>query len=196
MEPASLIGLVLVLVGTFVGSTLKGVGIGAYFGVPAAFLIVVVASIGASMMSNAMADVKNMPKAFMKAFKPGDTGDPSASIDTIVQFAERARREGLLAGQRQLGAVGQGEDDRHRSRADVARRGDRADVDDVEGVERVGPTDRVGEGEPVQVVLGEHQSLGLFAERHVADVLHGHRSGLSRITMRVSALASCVPAGS
>ncbi|QGG94650.1 motility protein A [Actinomarinicola tropica] len=97
MEPASLIGLVLVLVGTFIGSTLKGVGIGAYFGVPAAFLIVVVASIGATMMSNAMADVKNMPKAFMKAFKPGDTGDPSASIDTIVEFAERARREGLLA---------------------------------------------------------------------------------------------------
>ncbi|MBK5224878.1 MAG: flagellar motor protein [Acidimicrobiia bacterium] len=97
MEPASLIGLVLVLVGVFVGSSMKGVSIGAYFGVPAALLIVIVASLGATIMSNAMADVKNMPKAFLKAFKPGDTGDPSASIDRIVEFAERARREGLLA---------------------------------------------------------------------------------------------------
>jgi chemotaxis protein MotA len=97
MEPASLIGLVLILVGVFVGSLLKGVSPAAYFGVPAALLIVIVASLGAAMLSNAMADVKNMGKAMLKAFKPGDIGDPSASIDTIVSFAERARREGLLA---------------------------------------------------------------------------------------------------
>jgi chemotaxis protein MotA len=97
MEPASLIGLLLILFGVFVGSVLKGVSPAAYFGVPAALLIVIVASIGAAMLSNAMADVKNMGKALLKAFKPGDTGDPSSSIDTIVQFAERARREGLLA---------------------------------------------------------------------------------------------------
>jgi chemotaxis protein MotA len=97
MEPASLIGLALVLVGVFVGSLLKGVSPAAYFGVPAAMLIVIVASLGAAMMSNSMADVKNMGKALLKAFRPGDIGDPSASIDTIVSFAERARREGLLA---------------------------------------------------------------------------------------------------
>ncbi|MFA5566296.1 MAG: flagellar motor protein [Acidimicrobiia bacterium] len=105
MEPASLIGLVLVLIGVFVGSTMKGVSIGAFFGVPAAFLIVIVASLGAAMMSNTMVDMKNMGKAFMKAFKPGDTGDPSASIDQIVEFAERARREGLLALEDQLDQV-------------------------------------------------------------------------------------------
>ena len=93
MEPASLIGLMLILVGVFVGSVMKGVSPVAYFAVPASLLIVIVASLGAAMMSNAMGDVKNMGKAFMKAFKPGDTGDPSESIDTIVQFAERARRE-------------------------------------------------------------------------------------------------------
>lgn len=105
MEPASLIGLGLVLIGTFVGSTMKGVGVGAYFGVPAALLIVVVASIGATMMSNSMADVKNMGKAFLKAFKPGDLGDPGSSIDRIVEFAERARREGLLALEDQIDKV-------------------------------------------------------------------------------------------
>lgn len=97
MEPASLIGFVLVMVGIFVGSFMKGVSPAAFFGVPAALLIVLVASFGAAMMSNSMPDVKNMGKAFLKAFKPGAQGDPSESIDTIVSFAERARREGLLA---------------------------------------------------------------------------------------------------
>ncbi|MGY6499367.1 MAG: motility protein A [Acidimicrobiales bacterium] len=105
MEPASLIGLMLILVGVFVGSVMKGVSPGAYFAVPAALLIVIVASLGAAMMSNAMGDVKNMGKAFMKAFKPGDTGDPGESIDQIVQFAERARREGLLALEDEVGKV-------------------------------------------------------------------------------------------
>lgn len=97
MEPASLIGLALVLIGVFIGSMLKGVSPAAFFGVPAALLIVIMASLGAAMMSNAIADVKNMGKAFLKAFKKSKVGDPGESIDTIVQFAERARREGLLA---------------------------------------------------------------------------------------------------
>jgi chemotaxis protein MotA len=105
MEPASLIGFFLVLFGVFVGSTLKGVSPAAFFGVPAALLIVIVASLGAAMMSNAMPDVKNMGKALLKAFKPGDQGDPSQSIDTIVQFAERARREGLLALEDEVGQI-------------------------------------------------------------------------------------------
>lgn len=43
MEPASLIGLLLILFGVFVGSVMKGVSPAAYFGVPAALLIVIVA---------------------------------------------------------------------------------------------------------------------------------------------------------
>jgi chemotaxis protein MotA len=97
MEPASLIGLIMVVFGVFVGAILKHVDPMSLFTVPAAFLIVIVASIGAAMMGNTMGDGKNLPKYIMKAMKGNKEPDTSGTIDQIVSFAERARREGLLA---------------------------------------------------------------------------------------------------
>jgi chemotaxis protein MotA len=97
MDPASLIGLLLVLIGVFVGSSMKGVDVMTFFSVPAAFLIVVVASLGAAMMGSDIRDVKNLGKVLVKAFKPGANKEPTEAIDVIVGFAEQARREGLLS---------------------------------------------------------------------------------------------------
>lgn len=97
MDPATLLGLVLILFGTFVGSLLKGVSPAAFFGVPAALLIVIVASFGAAFLSNTIDDVKGVGKIIMKAFKPGKVEDPNEAIDQIVSMAEKARREGLLS---------------------------------------------------------------------------------------------------
>ncbi len=97
MDPASLIGLVLVLVGVFLGAIMKGVSPAALFAVPAAFLIVIVASIGAAMMSNTMGDAKRFLTYLIKGIKGQKEPATSATIDQIVSFAERARREGLLA---------------------------------------------------------------------------------------------------
>jgi len=97
MDPASLIGLVMVLIGVFVGAILKGVSPVALFTVPAAFLIVIVGSIGAAMMSNTMSDAKQLMTYVIKALKGNKVTDTSATIEQIVSFAERARREGLLA---------------------------------------------------------------------------------------------------
>lgn len=97
MDPASLIGLVLVLVGVFVGAMMKHVDPISLFTVPAAFLVVIVASIGAAMMSNTMSDSKQLLTFIMKAMKGNKEPDTAGTIDQVVSFAERARREGLLA---------------------------------------------------------------------------------------------------
>ncbi len=105
MEPASLIGLVLVFFGVFVGAIMKHVDPTSLFTVPAAFLIVIVASIGAAMMSNNMSDAKQLLTYIMKAMKGNKQPDTSATIDQIVEFAERARREGLLALEEDLAKI-------------------------------------------------------------------------------------------
>lgn len=97
MDVASLVGIVLVLIGVFFGSMLKGVQPMTLFSVPAAFLIVIVASIGAAMMGSHIRDVKSMGKLMLKSFKPGATKEPSEAIELIVGFADQARREGLLS---------------------------------------------------------------------------------------------------
>lgn len=97
MDPAGLIGLVLVLFGVFVGAIMKHVNPAALFTVPAAFLIVIVASIGAAMMSNTMGDAKKLMTFLIKGIKGAKQPDTSGTIDQIVKMAERARREGLLA---------------------------------------------------------------------------------------------------
>jgi chemotaxis protein MotA len=97
MAAISLVGLVLVLIGVFVGSVMKHVPIMTFFSVPAAFLIVLVASLGAGMMSGHPSEVKKLPKIMMKAFKKKAHGDQAEVIQLVVDFAEQARREGLLA---------------------------------------------------------------------------------------------------
>lgn len=105
MDPASLIGLVLVLIGVFVGAIMKHVNPAALFTVPAAFLIVIVASIGAAMMSNTMGDSKKLIAYIMKGIKGAKEPDLNGAIDQIVQFAEKARREGLLALESELDSI-------------------------------------------------------------------------------------------
>jgi len=105
MEPASIIGLIMVLFGVFVGAIMKHVNPAALFTVPAAFLIVIVASIGAAMMSNTMGDGKKLMTFIMKAMKGNKEPDTAGTIDQIVSFAERARREGLLALEEDLGKI-------------------------------------------------------------------------------------------
>ncbi len=97
MDPASLVGLLLVLVGVFVGSLMKGVSPGAFFAVPAAFLIVLMPSFGAAFLGSTMADVKAFPKLLKKLTAKTDDQDVDEMIGKIVSFGERARRDGLLA---------------------------------------------------------------------------------------------------
>lgn len=97
MDPATLVGMLMVLIGVFVGSTLKGVSPAAFFSVPAAFLIVFVAAFGAAFMGGTKDDMSGFVKVFMQGIKGRKAEDPNVAIDQIVDLAEKARREGLLA---------------------------------------------------------------------------------------------------
>jgi len=97
MDPASLVGLLLVLIGIFVGSLMKGVSPSAFFAVPAAFLIVLLPSFGAAFLGTTMADVKAFPKLLKKLTSKTDDQDVDEMIQRIVSFGEKVRREGLLA---------------------------------------------------------------------------------------------------
>jgi chemotaxis protein MotA len=99
MEQGSLVGLVLLLIGTFVGGLLKGVSPVFLFTIPAALLIVILSAVGAAFISNPMAVNKNIGKLIGIAMKGGSGKhhDPAEGIAKLVQLADKARKEGLLS---------------------------------------------------------------------------------------------------
>jgi len=94
MDLGTVIGIVLIL-GLFLVSMVMGVGIGAYIDVPSA-MIVIGGSIGALMISFKPAQMKAFTKIFMKAIKPGEE-DVGELIKKLVEFATKARKDGILA---------------------------------------------------------------------------------------------------
>jgi chemotaxis protein MotA len=97
MELGSVVGFVLVLIGIFVGAIMKHVSPAFLVSIPAALLIVIVASAGATMMSFNFADTAGVIKAIMKSFLPGAPIDKPKVVKVIVEFATKARRDGLLS---------------------------------------------------------------------------------------------------
>jgi len=94
MDLGTVIGLVLILALLF-GSMAMGVGIGPYLDVPS-FLIVIGGSVGALMISFKPAQMKQFTKIFMVAIKPPETDKPEL-IKKLVEFATKARKDGILA---------------------------------------------------------------------------------------------------
>lgn len=105
MDPATLIGLLLVLIGVFVGSLLKGVSPVTFFSVPAAFLIVFLPTFGAAFLGSTMEDIKAFPKLLGKLMKKPKKEDPDVLIGQIVSLGERARRDGLLSLEDEVGNI-------------------------------------------------------------------------------------------
>jgi chemotaxis protein MotA len=97
MEKGSMIGLVVVVIGVFVGAILKGADPVALFVNIPAILIVWVGSIGAVMISSPMEDTQNVGKYVGVAMKGSSEVSASETIDKIVLLTNRARAEGLLA---------------------------------------------------------------------------------------------------
>ncbi len=72
-----------------------GVGIGPYIDIPSV-LIVIGGSIGALMISFKPTQMKQFTKIFMIAIKPPET-DTAELIKKLVEFATKARKDGILA---------------------------------------------------------------------------------------------------
>ena len=95
MKAATAIGIAAALIGLAVGATMEGTMITSFFNIPAA-IIVFVGTFGATLAGSTMEHMKARPTLYKKAISP-DKPDLSAQLEVLVGFAERARREGLLA---------------------------------------------------------------------------------------------------
>ncbi|WP_258724205.1 motility protein A [Cellulomonas sp. NS3] len=95
MDPAGLIGIVVAFVAIFGALLLEGADPMSIF-LPAPLLLVWVGTIGVGVAGHTMKDVVASFKAVPRAMR-SKAPDPSAAVDTIVDLADRARREGLLA---------------------------------------------------------------------------------------------------
>src|SRR5215210_800450 len=89
------IGIVLTLVGIAMGATMEGTNVMVVINVPA-ILIVLVGTFGATMAACGLPSMIKLPKLYMKCLMPEDL-DLVGRVNEIVGYAEKARRDGLLA---------------------------------------------------------------------------------------------------
>jgi chemotaxis protein MotA len=94
MDILSLIGVVLGLIAIIGGAILKGSSAGALVG-SAAFVIVVVGTLAASLVQTPMSTFLRAWKIISWVFKP-PLADPTAMIEKIVEWSNIARKQGLL----------------------------------------------------------------------------------------------------
>jgi chemotaxis protein MotA len=95
MKAITAIGIGVALGGIFMATMMEGTPPMAFFNIPS-FLVVFVGTLGVTMASTTMETVKKIPALYKTAFSPPEL-DFRGRVDTMVEFAERARREGLLA---------------------------------------------------------------------------------------------------
>ena len=101
--PATLVGLVVALVATFGGAVTHHVSPVFLVANITALLIVVGGALGATMASSEMAATSSVFKAIMKAIKGKGIPDSAQNITRLVAFAKKARHDGLLSLESELG---------------------------------------------------------------------------------------------
>src|SRR3954452_12192105 len=100
MEAATGIGIVIATLGLLGGAMMEGTSIAAFINVPA-FVIIFGGLLGVCVASSGIEEMKTVPalyKKVMSAEKP----DMRGQVDALVSYAERARRDGLLALEEEL----------------------------------------------------------------------------------------------
>ncbi|MGD6844759.1 flagellar motor stator protein MotA [Bacillus infantis] len=96
MDKSSLIGIILAIIAVGVGMVLKGVGPIALVN-PAAILIIIVGTIAAVTIAFPSSELKKTPKLFGILFKEKKQMAPGELIKMFSEWAQLARKEGLLA---------------------------------------------------------------------------------------------------
>ncbi|MDP9377419.1 MAG: flagellar motor protein [Actinomycetota bacterium] len=103
MKAASAIGIVLGCVLIAGGATMEGSNVMAVLNLPA-IMIVFGGTLGATMSSCGMDAMKRLPALYKVAFSPPDL-DLAGKSQALVGYAEKARRDGLLALDEQLADI-------------------------------------------------------------------------------------------
>jgi chemotaxis protein MotA len=95
MKATTAIGIVVAILGLFFGMMMEGGNPAAFLNIPA-LLIIVGGTLGVTFAGTSLDRVKTWPTLWKKAFA-AERPDLQAQVDQMVEFAEKARREGLLA---------------------------------------------------------------------------------------------------
>ncbi len=103
MKAATAIGIGAALGGLLLGTLMEGSSPAALINIPAA-LIVFGGTFGVTLAGTSMDKMKQIPALYKRAISPPDLDLPGR-VDLLVDYAEKARREGLLALEDQLGEI-------------------------------------------------------------------------------------------
>lgn len=95
MDIATIAGLILATTVIVVAMILDGGSPAELFSSPAAMIIIIGGSLGATMVTSSLKAVMNLPKVIAQAFTTRNF-DAKATIELLVKLADKARREGLL----------------------------------------------------------------------------------------------------
>ncbi len=95
MKAITAIGIGVALMSIIIATQFEGTPPMAFFNIPA-YLVVLGGTLGATMASTTMDHVKKIPGLYKLTFSPPEY-DFRGRVATLVDFAERTRREGLLA---------------------------------------------------------------------------------------------------
>lgn len=104
MDLATVIGLALAFGGIIGGNILEGGNPAALFNIPG-ILIVIVGTFGAVMISQPLPVMIGLPKFILKAVMGGKGHNSAVTVDLFVTMADKARREGLLALEADVGNI-------------------------------------------------------------------------------------------
>ena len=97
------IGIVISLVGIAIGATMEGANVMVVINIPA-ILIVLVGTLGATIAACGLESHIKLPVTYKKALIPDDL-DLVGRVNELVGYAEKARRDGLLALDEQVKGV-------------------------------------------------------------------------------------------
>lgn len=98
MDPITLVGLLMAIGTTMAAMVVGGIDpVGVFMSSPTSILLVIGGTFGATLASGTIQEATGFPKVLMKAILPPKTPDSTATIQTVLEFADKARRDGLLA---------------------------------------------------------------------------------------------------
>jgi chemotaxis protein MotA len=103
MKASSAIGLAVAIGGLALGATMEGAPVMVVLN-PSAMMIVLGGTLGVTIIGTSLDRIKAIPKLYKKVFS-AETHDLRGRVTELVGFAEKARRDGLLALDEQLSTV-------------------------------------------------------------------------------------------
>ncbi|MFA7248993.1 MAG: flagellar motor protein [Dehalococcoidia bacterium] len=96
MGITTIIGLVVAALGVVGGFMIEGGSIASLINIPGA-MIVIVGTLGATLVSFPLSAMKTIPASYMKVLKGSGALAPAEMAERLVGMADKARREGLLS---------------------------------------------------------------------------------------------------